>query len=175
MICVLTLLSRTFSGFMILVSGTIVSATIVAGLIDLNTFCLHSSGHFGNGNGKGLQSFHCSEFLFLRLKLLSKRMGANLQGRHTVVIGGWSCMWWVGRHLALIPNAVNCNLMDNLVIFEATTRLEIIGREREIFGIKILLAFISLNILKYKMDWNSNKRDNQILSNKVLSQDSSLS
>ena len=84
-------------------------------------------------------------------------------------------MWWVGRHLALIPNAVNCNLMDNLVIFEATTLLEIIGREREIFGIKILLAFISLNILKYKMDWNSNKRDNQILSNRVLSQDSSLS
>ena len=88
-------------------------------------------------------------------------------------------MWWVGRHLALIPNAVNCNLMDNLVIFEATTLLEIIRRERErereIFGIKILLAFISLNILKYKMDWNSNKRDNQILSNRVLSQDSSLS
>ena len=84
-------------------------------------------------------------------------------------------MWWVGRHLALIPNAVNCNLMDNLVIFEATTLLEIIGREREIFGIKILLAFISLNILKYKMDWNSNKRDNQILSNRVLSQDSSIS
>ena len=53
---------------MILVSGTIVSAAIVAGLIDLNTFCLHSSGHFGNSNGKGLQSFfHCSEFLFLRL------------------------------------------------------------------------------------------------------------
>ena len=65
--------------------------------------------------------------------------------------------------------------MDNLVVFEATTLLEIIGREREIFGIKILLAFISLNILKYKMDWNSNKRDNQILSNRVLSQDSSLS
>ena len=36
--------------------------------------------------------------------------------------------------------AVNCNLMDNLVVFEATTLLEIIGREREIFGIKILLA-----------------------------------
>ena len=68
MICVMTLLSRTFFGFMILVSGTIVSAAIVAGLIDLNTFCLHSSGHFGNSNGKGLQSFfHCSEFLFLRL------------------------------------------------------------------------------------------------------------
>ena len=164
MICVMTLLSRTFSGFMILVSGTIVSATI-AGLIDLNTFCLHSSGHFGNGNGKGLQSFHCSEFLFLRLKLLSKRMGANLQGQHMVVIGGWSCMWWVGRHLALIPNAVNCNLMDNLVIFEATTRLEIIGRERYL-GLKFCLPLVSHNILE---------RDNQILSNKVLSQDSSLS
>ena len=85
-------------------------------------------------------------------------------------------MWWVGRHLALIPNAVNCNLMDNLVIFEATTLLEIIGRERERYlGLKFCLPLISLNILKYKMDWNSNKRDNQILSNRVQSQDSSLS
>ena len=49
-------------------------------------------------------------------------------------------MWWVGQHLALIPNVVDCNLMDNLVVFEATTLLEIIGREREIFEIKILLA-----------------------------------
>ena len=30
-------------------------------------------------------------------------------------------------------SAVNCNLMDNLVIFEATTLLEIIGKERDIW------------------------------------------
>nr|POF00808.1 hypothetical protein CFP56_73997 [Quercus suber] len=87
--CAVTLMSRTFSSFMILVSGTIVSAIVVARLIDLNTFLLHSFGHFGNGDGKGLQSFfHGSEFLFLRLKLLSKRMVAKLQGCHTIVIGG---------------------------------------------------------------------------------------
>jgi len=75
-------------------------------------------------------------------------------------------MWWVGLHLALIPNAVDCNLIDNLVVFEATTLLEIIGRERYL-GLKFCLPLISPNTLKYTMDWNSNKRDNPILSKKA--------